>query len=281
MRQIGYSVLMGLAFAAGACGGFDNTPFRTGTVRGHITEADPAVALVSLVGNPDIRGTVNADGSFLVERVPAGPGELFIVASANKALRLPVVVPGGGSARLEDVKPRAAGFLELKVRAPGHQRVGNGQVSVTGTPFQGLQLEENGKRQVGPLPEGCYTLETSVPGFPVKTTDACVGEDEHKEVKIDLPEPDEDFASRGCSVNGCESGSHCAADGRCLECVSDDQCAPGLSCQSERCRAPGEPCKPCDENEDEGCPSDGQGQGCEELREGVSACMARCDNQIW
>lgn len=75
---------MTLAFAlvASACGGFDNTPFRTGTVRGHLTEADPSVALVSLVGNPDVRSTVAGDGTFVLEHVPAGQVELFIVASA-------------------------------------------------------------------------------------------------------------------------------------------------------------------------------------------------------
>ncbi|HEY0096356.1 MAG TPA: carboxypeptidase regulatory-like domain-containing protein, partial [Archangium sp.] len=191
MRQTTSSVMMALAFAlvAGACGGFDNAPFRTGTVRGHLREADPAVAMVSLVGNPELRGPVAQDGTFVLENVPAGPVELFIVASADKAVRLPVVVPGGGSALLEDVVPRSGGFLELRVRGPARQRVEDGQVSVTGTPFQQLRLPEGGGLRVGPLPEGCYTLETSATGFPVKTTEACVKESESKEVKIQLPGP--------------------------------------------------------------------------------------------
>lgn len=241
MRQTAYSVMMGLALVASACGGFDNTPFRTGTVRGHLTEADTSVALVSLVGNPDVRGPVAEDGTFVLEQVPAGPVELFIVASADKAVRLQVVVPGGGSARLHDVVPRAAGFLELRVKAPERQRVGGGQVSVTGTPFQRLRLEEDGSLRVGPLPEGCYTLEASVVGFPVKKAEACVRESESKEVKIQLPRPDDDFVNRGCAITGCEHGSHCASDGRCVECLSDNQCAPGLSCRNERCEGPGAP----------------------------------------
>jgi hypothetical protein len=240
MRQTTYSVLMALALVASACGGFDNTPFRTGTVRGHLTEADPSVALVSLVGHPEVRSTVAADGTFVLERVPAGPGELFIVASANKAVRLPVVVPGGGSARLEEVVPRAAGFLELRVRGPARQQLEGGWVSVMGTPFQRQSLAEDGSLRVGPLPEGCYTLEASATGFPVKKTEACVTESESKDVKIQLPgsEDDMDFVHRGCATTGCERGTSCASDGRCVECLSDAHCAPGLACRDERCQAP-------------------------------------------
>jgi hypothetical protein len=245
MRQTTYNVMMALAFAlvASACGGFDNAPFRTGTVRGHLSEADPSVALVSLVGHPEVRGTVAADGTFVLEHVPAGPVELFIVASADKAVRLPVVVPGGGSARLEDVVPRAAGFLELRVRGPARQRLEGGQVSVTGTPFQRQPLREDGSLRVGPLPEGCYTLEASAISFPVKQTEACVTESESKEVKIQLPgtNGDVDFVPRGCATTGCEHGTHCASDGRCVECLSSEQCAPGRSCREQRCQAPAAP----------------------------------------
>jgi hypothetical protein len=150
-----------------------------------------------------------------------------------------VVVPPGGSARLEDVQPRAAGFLELKVKAPARQKVPGGQVSVTGTPLQQLPLQEDGKLLVGPLPEGCYTLETSVSGFPLDTTEACVREGESEEVEIDLAELDDDPGGHDCSVTGCESGSQCALDGRCVECLVDDQCATGYACRDERCEGPG------------------------------------------
>jgi hypothetical protein len=244
MRQSVYSVVVGvLAVVASACGGFDNTPFRTGTVRGQLTEADPSVALVSLVGNPEVRSTVAGDGTFVLEHVPAGPGELFIVASADKAVRLPVVVPGGGSARLQDVMPRAAGFLELRVKGPARQEVEDGQVSVTGTPLQRLRLQKDGTLRVGPLPEGCYTLETSATGFPTKKTEACVKESESKEVRIQLPGADgeEDRVTRGCPRLDCEPGRDCHPAGPCVACTSDAQCAPGLSCRNERCQPPASP----------------------------------------
>jgi hypothetical protein len=217
---------------------------------------------------------VAEDGAFVLERVPAGEGELFIVASADKAVRLPVVVQGGGSTRLEDVVPHAAGFLELRVRAPARQRVGNGQVSVVGTPFQRLRLEEDGSLRVGPLPDGCFGLEVSVPGFPLTQTEACLGEGERKEVKVQLSAPDDGFVNRGCAVTGCERGNHCASDGRCVECGSDAQCAPGLSCRNERCEGPGALCAPCDG--DWKCAT---GTRCQDLPEGGTACVAACDSK--
>jgi hypothetical protein len=250
MRQTTYSVMMALAFAlvASACGGFDNTPFRTGTVRGQLTEADPSVALVSVVGTPEARCPVASDGTFELHHAPAGQVELFIVASADKAMRLPVVVPGGGSTSVQEVEPRAAGFLELLVRGPMRHPLQNGRVSVTGTPFQHLPLPEDGSLRVGPLPEGCYTLEASAAGFPVRKTEVCVKESESKEVRIQLPgvdgddgDGDADFVNRGCATTGCERGTQCASDGRCVECISNDQCAPGLSCRDERCQAPRAP----------------------------------------
>lgn len=274
MRQTGYSVLTALALVASACGGFDNTPFRTGNVRGHLTEADPSVALVSLVGQPEVRTSVAADGTFLLERVPAGPEELFIVASASKAVRLPVVVPGGGSARLEEVQPRAAGFLELKVKAPARLRVPGGRVSVTGTPLQQLSLREDGLLRVGPLPEGCYTLETSVPGYPPDTTNACVREGESEEVEIELAEPENDSGARNCAVTGCESGSQCTPDGRCVECLTDDQCATGYACHSERCEGPGALCAACDG--DWKCRA---GARCQKLSSGGPVCLEPCDSR--
>jgi hypothetical protein len=185
-----------------------------------------------------------------------------------------VLVPGGGSAQVRDVVPHAAGFLEVGVKAPARQRVGGGQLSVVGTPFQGLHLEEDGSLRAGPLPEGCYDLEVSVPGFPLKRTEACVDEREHKEVSVQLPEPDDDALNRGCAVTGCERGSHCAQDGRCVECVSDAQCAPGLSCRNERCEGTSAPCAPCDG--DWKCGSIAR---CESLPEASRACVASCDTR--
>jgi Cys-rich repeat protein len=171
---------------------------------------------------------------------------------------------------VRDVVPRAAGFLEVRVKAPARQRVGEGQLSVVGTPFQRLRLEEDGSLLVGPLPEGCYGLETSVPGFPLKKSEACVGEREHAAADVQLPEPED---ASVCTVTGCERGSHCAPDGRCVECLEDSQCAQGLACRNARCEGPGALCAPCDG--DWKC---GPGAHCEDLSEGGTACVAACDS---
>ena len=85
MRQT-LHIAMGAGLVLGvlACGELENAPFRIGTVHGRLTESDPSVALVSLMGNPELRSGVAADGSFTLEHVPAGQAELFIVASASK-----------------------------------------------------------------------------------------------------------------------------------------------------------------------------------------------------
>ncbi|HSP78203.1 MAG TPA: carboxypeptidase regulatory-like domain-containing protein, partial [Myxococcaceae bacterium] len=127
---------------------------------------------------------------------------------------------------------------------------------------------------LGPLPDGCYSLEVSVPGFPEEEAETCVGESEHKEVKVRLRSPGAGFLSRGCAATGCERGNHCAQDGRCVECLSDAQCAPGLSCRNERCEGPGPLCAPCDG--DWKCKA---GARCEELPEGGVACVATCDSK--
>ncbi|MFP2905278.1 carboxypeptidase-like regulatory domain-containing protein [Pyxidicoccus sp. 3LFB2] len=259
-----------LALVAGACGNLNNDPFRVGTVRGQLTEYDPAVALVSVVSQPGLRSNVDADGRFALERVPVGPVELFIVATAEKAARVGVTVQGGQSVEVKNVASKAAGFFDLKVKASQGERVTGAQVSVAGTPFQRLELDDKGRLRVGPLPDGCYAVTVSATGFPLVQAEACVGPGEKKEIKVDL-EAAEDYINRGCVVTGCADGLVCAPNNRCRECYEDSHCGPGLSCKGFRCEGPGELCAPCDG--DWKCK---QGATCQELPEGGAACIAGC-----
>ncbi|WP_164020702.1 carboxypeptidase-like regulatory domain-containing protein [Pyxidicoccus trucidator] len=259
-----------LALVAGACGNLKNDPFRVGTVRGQLTEFDPAVALVALVGQPGLRSNVDAEGRFALEGVPAGPVELFIVATAEKAARVGVTVQGGQSIDVKKVATKDAGFFDLKVKAAQGQRVTGAQVSVVGTPFQRLQLDDKGRLRVGPLPDGCYGVTVSAIGFSLLQAEACVGPGEKKEIKLDL-EADEDSANRGCAVTGCAEGLRCAPNNKCVECYEDAQCGEGLSCKGFRCEGPGAWCAPCDGNWK--CQ---QGATCQDLPEGSAACVAEC-----
>lgn len=273
MRQLRHIVAMLLALGAAGCGNLENAPLRVGTVKGRLTESHGSVAMVSVVGAPGVRGNVAEDGSFTLERVPAGPAELFIVATPEKALRLPVTVQGGRSVALGDVVPREAGFLELRVKAPDKLRVGGGQASVKGTPFQRMQLDEQGRLRVGPLADGCYTLSITAPGFSAVSTEACVGSGEKKEMKVDLEVPGGN-GHASCEQAGCVDGSRCAPNGQCVECYEDSHCGAGLSCRGYRCEGEGPQCARC--AGDWQC---GGGASCQDIPEGIAACVASCDEK--
>ncbi|WP_407741900.1 carboxypeptidase regulatory-like domain-containing protein [Hyalangium sp.] len=258
---------MAVVLTAGTagCGDLENAPFLVGTVHGQLTESDPSVAYVSVFDSPDVRGPVAADGSFTLEGVPAGKAELFIIASSSKALRQPVVVQGGQSVTVGLLTPKEASFLSVRVKAPDHQDIDGATVSVVGTPLQQLPLEEMERLNIGPLPDGCYTLGVSISGFPDVTAETCVSAGEQKEVRVNLPEP-----QGGCSVTGCEDDFRCAQDGRCVECLEDSQCGLGLTCRGFQCED-GPLCTPCDG--DWKCHA---GSTCQPLPEGGSACVVKC-----
>ncbi|QSQ24683.1 carboxypeptidase regulatory-like domain-containing protein [Pyxidicoccus parkwayensis] len=262
-----------LAWGVGACGNITNDPFRVGTVRGQLTEFDSAVALVSLVGHPGVRSNVDAQGRFALEGVPAGPAELFIVATAEKAVRVNVTVQGGQSVEVKSVAPRAAGFFDMKVKASQGERLTGAQVSVEGTPFQRLLLDNSGQLRVGPLPDGCYEVTVSATGFPVTQAEACVGPGEKKELKLTL-EADPEYVNRGCAVTGCADGLVCApTNNKCVECYADAQCGAGFSCRGFRCEGEGPQCTACNGNW-QCAPS----TSCQDLPEGGTACLAKCGN---
>jgi hypothetical protein len=254
-----------LTLGMGGCGGLENAPFLIGTVHGQLTESDPSVAYVSVLGSPELRGSVAPDGTFTLEGVPAGAAELFIIASANRALRPSLVVQGGQSVSMGLLTPKEASLLSVRVKAPEHQSLGEAKVSVVGTPLQQLALDATGRLSIGPLPDGCYTLRVSLSGFPDVSSETCVSAGEHKEVRVNLPEPDS-----GCSVTGCSDGFRCAQGGQCVECLEDAQCGPGLTCRGFRCEE-GPACTPCDG--DWKCRS---GASCQALPEGGMACVEKC-----
>ncbi|RKH73244.1 carboxypeptidase regulatory-like domain-containing protein [Corallococcus aberystwythensis] len=229
-------LLMLSSLGLGACGGLDNEPFREGTVRGRLTEFDPAVALVSVVGAPDVRSGVDAQGRFTLKGVPAGPAELFVLATEDKAARVPLTVQGGQSVDVPDVAPRAAGMFFLKLHARGSLKVTDAKASVDGTPIEAASLDDRSPRRLGPLPEGCYGLSISAPGFVSTALLGCVDAGKQTALNVELV-PEESYVQQGCARTGCADDSHCAPDGCCVECVDDSHCSASEACSGFRCEA--------------------------------------------
>lgn len=264
--------LLSLAtLALAACGNLDNTPFRVGQVRGALEGADAQGAYVAVLERPDLGAPVEADGRFVLERVPAGDRELFVVGGAAKARRLKVKVRAGRAADVGTVALEPGGFVDLRVFTRSHQRVDQTHVSVAGTPLRQLPVDAQGRVGVGPLAFGCYRLDVSAPGFPLVSVDVCVGKGERRPLEVELTPPGDDYVNRGCSVTGCEAGTYCAGDGRCVECLNGQQCGEGLGCVASRCEGPGPVCGAC--NGDWQCAA---GTRCEQLAGGEPACVAPC-----
>lgn len=271
--------LLVAALLLGACGSIDNDPFRRGTVRGQVEGANPALALVSVQGEPGLRSGVDAQGNFELTQVPVGEVELFIVADAARAARVRVMVNGAQAVTVEKVKPKDAGFLDVRVRIKAEDPVDAPQapltgalVTVEGTPFQRLALDTDGRTWVGPLPDGCWQLTVSAPGYLTRRQEGCVGVGERKPVIVRLGgSGDQGLVNGGCRVTGCALGAVCAGDGRCVECETDGHCAAGFACRANRCEGAGPVCAPC--AGDWQCAA---GSRCQEVAEGGRVCVAGC-----
>ncbi|RKG70002.1 hypothetical protein D7V80_06750 [Corallococcus sp. CA054B] len=198
----------------GACGSLDNEPFRAGTVRGRLTEFDPAVALVSVVGAPGVRSGVDAQGRFTLEDVPAGPAELFILATEDKAERVTLTVQGGQSVDVPDVAPRPAGAFFVKLHVRGSRKVTDVKASVDGTPIEASGFDDKDPARLGPLPEGCYGVSISAPGFSSTSVQDCVDTGKQTVLNVELI-PEGSSGEERCALAGCGGGdSHSAMDGR-------------------------------------------------------------------
>ena len=204
----------------GACGSLDNDPFRAGTVRGRLTDFDPAVALVSVVGLPGVRSGVDAQGRFMLEDVPAGPVELFIVATADTAARVPLTVQGGQSVDVPDVKPRTAGTFLVKLHTRSSRKVLDAKALVEGTPVEASQLDDRAPYRVGPLPEGCYGVSILAPGFLSTSVQDCVGSGKQTALNVELV-PESDSSEERCAFAGCEDGRHSSRDEHVMEAAGD------------------------------------------------------------
>ncbi|MCE9667900.1 carboxypeptidase regulatory-like domain-containing protein [Myxococcus stipitatus] len=181
-----------LAFA-GACGGFNNGLFEEGTVRGRLLGAEADVAHVSVLGQPDLRASVGADGRFELAGVPATSVELFLVASRTRAARAKVVPRGARVTDLGDIDAPQGAFITVRMRDTDGKVPERGEVEVEGTTLDDLKMDTStGEVRVGPLPAGCYTLEVEGDKLGKVEEELCVREGESLVRDIILRKDDDD-----------------------------------------------------------------------------------------
>lgn len=206
------ALLVALAVTLAGCGGFDNTPFRVGVVRGVVP--NPTVNTVVLVEQqPALSARPDAQGRFELVDVPQGEVTLLVLASAANAERLTVTVRGGDVVDTGAVGTKAGARLEIVVHVPSNQsrlqtRIQVGSVTLT------QLLDREGEVHVA-LPTGCYPVVVSIPGLGTMERQVCVTAPTMRQVQFELPEPDGSPGREGCSVSGCEVGLTCRSNGSC------------------------------------------------------------------
>ncbi|MCY1046140.1 carboxypeptidase regulatory-like domain-containing protein [Corallococcus sp. bb12-1] len=184
--------LWALALALAGCGGFENGPLQTGTVRGRILGVEADVARVSVMGRSELRASVDADGRFELSDVPATSLELFVVASRTRATRKAVVARGARVTDVGDIASAPGAFIIVRVSDETGSVPSDVEVEVEGTGFDSLKVEPgNGEVRVGPLPAGCYSLEVKARDLEDVELEVCVREGEELVRAITLPSDDD------------------------------------------------------------------------------------------
>ncbi|WP_223759222.1 carboxypeptidase regulatory-like domain-containing protein [Myxococcus sp. RHSTA-1-4] len=169
--------LLGLAVAG--CGGFENGPLGSGTVRGRIVDAEPDVAMVSVLGRPELRAGVSQDGRFELAGVPATSVELFVVASRTRAVRSAVVAQGARIVDVGDIQAPPGAFITVRVSDGQGGVPSRAEVEVDGTVLDEIEVDAtSGEVRVGPLPSGCYELKVDADEVDEVKEDVCLREGE-------------------------------------------------------------------------------------------------------
>lgn len=197
------------------CGGFDNSPIRVGAVRGRLMDGDGEVALVSLLGHPELRTRVSPEGGFELHGLPATSAALFVIASRTSAAKVPVELRGAQMIDVGEVRGLPGAFVRVRVVPPSHQRVTGSHVEVLGTPHTGYLTGADGIARIGPLPEGCYLHRATLAGLGAAEEEVCVAAGAQTSVDLELPQPTGN--GDGCVVTGCQPPYICHRDGSCQE----------------------------------------------------------------
>lgn len=202
-----------LAMLVSACGGLENEPFKVGTVKGQISDADQS-ALVSVVGREDLVARPDTQGFFVLQNVPLGRVELLVVHNRTQLERVSVDVAGASSVDLGPVAPQPGVHTELYVQAPGGQYLA-GTVQFVGTPLAATIRPPEFEAELH-LPPGCYTARAVVAGLGTQTDEFCISAGAFAVTRrLTMPVPDGSAGNEGCPVSGCQAGLVCQADLAC------------------------------------------------------------------
>lgn len=216
-----------------ACGGLENPDLAVGVVSGRVANAAPSGGFVYVLGAPDRKALLAADGSYTVDRVPIGAQQLVVVSESGGVIRaelVPVNVAPGMRAQAPDrdaAAMSAAGRILAAALPVGGSLASKARFTVDGTIYQDLGA---GSVVVGDLPAGAWTLTTRLAGFLPKKSTVVVsaGGDSSTEEHLDIDDGDEE---RGCLSATCPNGLQCDGDdGKCVACLADSDCTAGETC---------------------------------------------------
>jgi Cys-rich repeat protein len=147
-----------------------------------------------------------------------------------------VVARAGEVVDLGEIPLFASSGLSVVVAIVGGYSASQGVVTVTGTPFDAQQLGPDERALFAPVPAGCYEIETTVPFVGSQTAQACVEAGVTTTVWIRFAPTNGSTTFVGCGQLGCLADRQCLADGRCVECTQNLDCADGQVCDGRgRC----------------------------------------------
>lgn len=239
------------ALLAAACGTLEVPDLATGSVAGRIP-GSAAGAYVYVLGAQWIFTYGAADGSFRLDRVPAGRQRLVLFDGSAGAAAVDVLVRGASLAALPALPGQlpAAGGILAAVPLAGALRQPPA-FTVRGTVLQGVP---GPAAALLPLPAGDWEMQVDQPGFrpAVLRVSVAAGQQVAADLVLEVDGSSPQPGCNGCG--GCEGSLACAPDGRCLACIPGAPCPGGTCGANGLCPDPagGAPCAACASSAD--CP---------------------------
>lgn len=271
-------------FAIAGCGGFENDPLTTGAMRGRLDLEDfDSSALIAAAPEGESlfhRATLHADGSFELQGLRPGDYSLFVVAKADRVLKVRAKVRSGSVADVGYLEPRPGAFIDARLSQPS--LAATALVTVLETPYADQKFALSSARvAIGPLPEGRYELVARANDTETHW-ESYVAEGARKSATVRFESPPNGCLAAGSS---CPPGLVCASSGMCVACLQSSHCAAGLTCVDNKCVGTPSACAPCssDSQCDSGVSqcdsSDGQciaSNVCLAADESHAICIAAC-----